>query len=303
MLGPVAKWKSTKPDKFVSGYAATNPAEDFAESVSGYRFNPKRLQAIAPEKYEFLKQTVFDGLEFLNEAGCSNPKYTADNVFAQLKTDINKLFSAPTKDTLLSSQASQSCGDKILNNFNQNTGLVSLDSGIKDCMVSSLVAKKLANDTSLLPKNITYKDEYLRMLAHSKSFDTNKVSIDDKKLSDTINSMMQDSLKAAFKDRCTNPIDWNTPPSNPSTNPYSYFTDPKIYCKKCPEFAYQSKKFGEYFEDQNAKFQLVVFDNRDKISSAIEHFCITTYTKVKKLPEVPNDEDIEAAAKQFFGNQ
>lgn len=58
---------------FVSGYAATDPFEDFAETYSFYRLHGSDFKRMAKtsdalrEKYEFMKNYVFDGQEFEND--------------------------------------------------------------------------------------------------------------------------------------------------------------------------------------------------------------------------------------------
>lgn len=51
----------------VSKRSMANPGEDFAESVSLYRVDPKRLRSISINKYNFIKIHVFNNKEFLNE--------------------------------------------------------------------------------------------------------------------------------------------------------------------------------------------------------------------------------------------
>ena len=54
------QWASTLFTKrqFVSAYAATDPAEDFAESYAYYILDTQKIKAI-PEKYHFLRFQVF----------------------------------------------------------------------------------------------------------------------------------------------------------------------------------------------------------------------------------------------------
>lgn len=49
---------------FVSNYAHTNLFEDFAETYAIYMTNPDLLQFVSPEKYEFMRDEVFDGTEY-----------------------------------------------------------------------------------------------------------------------------------------------------------------------------------------------------------------------------------------------
>lgn len=49
---------------WVSDYAKTNPREDYAETYTLYRFNPRRLKQVSPERYQFMKEQVFKGIEY-----------------------------------------------------------------------------------------------------------------------------------------------------------------------------------------------------------------------------------------------
>jgi hypothetical protein len=57
-------------ENFVSIYAMTNPSEDFAETVNQYRVNPFKLMSEHPLKYNFIKDVVFLGQEFINDSQC-----------------------------------------------------------------------------------------------------------------------------------------------------------------------------------------------------------------------------------------
>ena len=75
-----AWWRAAKADRAlgrasgaasaVSVYADTDLGEDFAESVAAYRYMPELLAARAPNRYAFLRDTVFLGAEYADEAGC-----------------------------------------------------------------------------------------------------------------------------------------------------------------------------------------------------------------------------------------
>lgn len=49
---------------FVSNYAHTNIFEDFAETYAVYMTNPDLLKFVSPEKYEFMQERVFVGIEY-----------------------------------------------------------------------------------------------------------------------------------------------------------------------------------------------------------------------------------------------
>ena len=53
----------TKSD--VSKYARANLFEDFAETYTLYRVNPTRLKKVSPTRYEYMRDQVFAGFEYL----------------------------------------------------------------------------------------------------------------------------------------------------------------------------------------------------------------------------------------------
>ena len=57
-------WVSSSGARFVSNYASSQPAEDYAESCMNYLLHPGKLQKKAPKKYEYMKKYVFKGSEF-----------------------------------------------------------------------------------------------------------------------------------------------------------------------------------------------------------------------------------------------
>lgn len=64
------RWHHGGEQFFISGYSKTNPSEDFAETVSAYRYNARMLKQLVPEKYNFMRDYVFGGVEYLNQTAC-----------------------------------------------------------------------------------------------------------------------------------------------------------------------------------------------------------------------------------------
>ncbi|WP_408095886.1 hypothetical protein ACJVC5_12655 [Peredibacter sp. HCB2-198] len=64
-------WKAQDNACFISNYGTTNPWEDFSEVVSAYRYNGPGLKKACPEKYAFVKDRVYQGMEFLDSKLCS----------------------------------------------------------------------------------------------------------------------------------------------------------------------------------------------------------------------------------------
>lgn len=59
----------------ISKYAKTNPSEDFAETVAAYRLNSHELKSISPKRYNFVRDFVFDGIEFTHPEGCQRKPF------------------------------------------------------------------------------------------------------------------------------------------------------------------------------------------------------------------------------------
>ncbi len=68
-----AEWVAlnARPECRVSSYGNTNQIEDFAESVTMYRFNGPGLLVQCPDKYNYIRDTFFNGVEYLSEATCA----------------------------------------------------------------------------------------------------------------------------------------------------------------------------------------------------------------------------------------
>ena len=85
------RWIATKKDSFTSQIGAMNPLEDFAESMVAYRYNPQLLKKVSLEKYQLIKEVIFDGLEYTDESSCKGScSYTA--LFEEsLKNDLENV--------------------------------------------------------------------------------------------------------------------------------------------------------------------------------------------------------------------
>ena len=66
---------------FVSDYARTNMFEDFAESYAEYVANPELVQILCPEKYDFMRDHLFDGREYESVP-------TSDGSFALVSKEV-----------------------------------------------------------------------------------------------------------------------------------------------------------------------------------------------------------------------
>lgn len=64
------EWEAAPGQCFISNYAKANAWEDFAETLSAYRYNGNTLKKTCPAKYQFMKDKVMNGLEYLSETTC-----------------------------------------------------------------------------------------------------------------------------------------------------------------------------------------------------------------------------------------
>jgi hypothetical protein len=63
--GPVLQWKSdSSKEGFVRQYAATSPAEDWADTVAYFRYEPETALQNSPRKSAYISQKVFGGRTF-----------------------------------------------------------------------------------------------------------------------------------------------------------------------------------------------------------------------------------------------
>lgn len=80
-------WKSSPNAKFVSDYASTQPAEDYAETCANYILKPEKLMEKAPEKYAFMKKNIFNNKEFNNAPWTPNAAKSWAPLAALLQDD------------------------------------------------------------------------------------------------------------------------------------------------------------------------------------------------------------------------
>jgi len=83
---------------FVTGYAKTDPFEDFAESYSFYLLQGDSFREMSKynskiaEKYEFMKENVFDGVEYDLSDELPDLVFTRNYDSTILEYDLDKLF-------------------------------------------------------------------------------------------------------------------------------------------------------------------------------------------------------------------
>jgi hypothetical protein len=100
-------WTSDPNACQVTKYGATNPWEDFAEAMSTYRYNPQDFKTRCPKKYEFIKNSVFKGIEYTDVKSCSSiPE--EKRILAQKKI-LDKIKNSLQEETFTTEDVAKTC--------------------------------------------------------------------------------------------------------------------------------------------------------------------------------------------------
>ncbi|HTL12721.1 MAG TPA: hypothetical protein VL588_09555 [Bdellovibrionota bacterium] len=158
---------STQPACLVSRYGATNPDEDFAESFRAYRYSPQLLKDRCPAKYQYMKELVFNGVEYTSEAACSNPALLTDQTSQAVSAQVDAMLagSASARDTHVTAAVS-SCREALMDSFVHNGPGATLAPTASGCLSSSLDAQIAAGPPPTGLDGITNTSEYLRLMPH-----------------------------------------------------------------------------------------------------------------------------------------
>lgn len=144
------KWTSEN-ENFVSRYARTNPAEDFAESFTAYIINPSFLKKVAPKKYNYLREYVFSGNEFYKRE-----RKDFDNNQAE------DLFHSNIDEETLNSAVS-SCFDELVDQIFFNTSRVTYKCLLARMFFSNGIVSPIYNSERIF-QNFIQSDLYQRVI-------------------------------------------------------------------------------------------------------------------------------------------
>ena len=97
----------------VSEYGQKNEAEDFAESAVAYRYNPRQLKEVDPEKFEFLKKYMFDNVEYTSEQSCQGPTRSSDNFARRGSVLAEQWVATPNHLQAISKACSQTAIERL----------------------------------------------------------------------------------------------------------------------------------------------------------------------------------------------
>lgn len=103
-LVPIAP--TAKPGTMVSTYGKTNEREDFAESIVAYRYNPSLLKEKSPEKYELLKEIIFDNVEYTSKEKCETPDRLTAQTNLKMEQEVESWEPSPQEMTTITNRCS-----------------------------------------------------------------------------------------------------------------------------------------------------------------------------------------------------
>lgn len=189
MLDPYTKkpivesWHAGHDHKSTSKYGQTNPAEDFAESFSAYRFNPRKLKEVAPEKYKYMKENIFHGIEYLDESLCKKENsYSFKNMINPVKSEL------PLKVDDFSV-----CQESITSLINEE----SYEAQIKVC-AKKLIAQN-AIKANIKKNNPELSDQAMSVILNSSELPIDDIEISKKIIVDTKKLLATEVMKSLIK--------------------------------------------------------------------------------------------------------
>lgn len=127
----------------ISKYGQTNQFEDFAESVSAYRYNPKILLEASPKKYNIIKEVIFDNVEFTSEEACKNPKRLSSTLKEKMQKSIDDW--TPSQEDLM--QASRQCSESVIVRLSMDNSVNLQDKDFQKCYENAI--NRQAKNTAL----------------------------------------------------------------------------------------------------------------------------------------------------------
>lgn len=124
-----------------SRYGLNNPDEDFAEAIVAYRYNPQRLKERSPEKYELLKEAVFDGLEYTSDGTCDEN----NSMTRRLAIGAGFTLRGPAQVSPYVDAVKKTCGEWIIPLLAKPPISATLDARSSDCIARE-ITKEMAAD-------------------------------------------------------------------------------------------------------------------------------------------------------------
>jgi len=250
-------WKATRPHSCVSQYAATKPSEDFAESVATYRYNPNLLKTLNPEKYNFMKEVVFQGIEYLDSNKCGDE----NSYVSKIAANTEKIFSPSGK---LSDYSK--CKKEFFGILSLSKNLNDVDSCLQKVVATQKIEAGYNQDL-----NLSYGD-FAKKGVEVYQFNLSQLNLGQEKL-----LKMKEELKQKFASSIAEGFMATCKRKKKSEKIWTlgFLNSQATRCNNLSLHSYQdSTKINEVFSDQ-----FFIINNRDNYENFIKRVCLSLGNK------------------------
>ncbi|MFY7993948.1 MAG: hypothetical protein ACOVP4_11690 [Bacteriovoracaceae bacterium] len=261
-------WVALK-DNFVSNYAASNPQEDFAESMVAFRYDPVKLRSTAPEKYKLIKEKVFGGLEYLKPEMCLESNLKVAQAIKKIAPQLSN-FDPKNINPEMRKSLVRYCRLDSVEALMDRAFLP-----FKDCMEGAmaleLAKQQMIKDNPQMSAESVMKNFFSDVNGKSakESFGISFSEEQKKKIADYSQNLLDEYEIAAFKDNII----------------YTDHKDKKSYCKDFGgEYSYQ--RFKKLEKDMNKEF--ILYDKREDFDQLMTSKCLRvqkTFPKFRPFTE------------------
>lgn len=280
------------PRATVSKYGQTNPSEDFAESVVAYRYNPQLLLSRSPEKYRFLKETVFDGVEYVSADTCdpatAKAKAYSTSLSDQARADSDVALNDDNKLAKWASRVNLLCGQSAFDQFSKEATLSSQQLARADaCINRAIMGESLAETPQM--KNLKYKSQ-----AKGPALSRIKGVSPNPKVTAKVRDKVLNQIEGAFSEFMLAQDGYTT------KYRYAEHFPPKSgeeFCKDYSNFAYQRAETALDSKFGNDIF--FSFNNKSLLNGFAYQVCLDLQKGKRKIVQ-PTRAEITAAVKRRF---
>ena len=204
------KWVAGNPDKVPSEYGREAPGEDFAETFTAYRYNPELLKTIAPDKYSYMKNYIFQGLEFDKEENCQEDQAYINRAVAG-NGDHDPKYSACRQEAIsfLGGRASKEKMRRCIARSNAVEGIEKLSFDAVDGIDIKQVKKGMIEfgtyaGKKALPSDAMVREGYMRMADDFIQTFAHRYSNYDEKCSELTHGW--NNFNPLFRDKLADPL-------------------------------------------------------------------------------------------------
>jgi hypothetical protein len=221
----------------ISKYAQVSIGEDFAESISAYRFSPTELKALSIEKYNYIRWGIFSGIEFTDDRDCNN-----ENSLIEFSNFIEK---TPTENiTQLTTSSLGHCQDKLFGDVFGSTNVG------QDCVKQQIMTTLVESTNNLESGLKIFYENNLKEITTFKfrNFEFNLVLQDYKNV-----------LKLKLLDFESQIFKYYTP---------RLFNVNKPRCQSIFGYGYTRQNLSSFSEQNN-----ISLDSMTKLTSSLVKYC------------------------------